>query len=305
MTALARPIVSVVIPCFNHGRYLAEAIGSVASAHFPVQIIVVDDGSTDDTPRVAAGFRNTKYLRQPRAGLAAARNRGLADATGEFVVFLDADDRLLPGAIDMGARTLAARPDCAMTYGRCVMMGPDGATWPTPEQPIVRCGHHTALLRTNLIWMPAMAMLRRSEVERLGGFRGGFDAAADYDLYLRLTRDRDVHDHGELVAAYRQHHGSMSGNASRMLRETLAVMLRNRPEDEALDAVWHEGYRNWQEFYGTRLVEEIRASVHEGDASVATQRALTLLRLAPHVFTRELVKKTRMAVLRRASYSSR
>lgn len=297
MTVMSRAVVSIVIPCFNQGRYLADAIGSATSAQFPVQIIVVDDGSTDETGDVAAAFRSVRYVRQPRGGLAAARNRGLAEAIGEFVVFLDADDRLLSQAIEIGARALAARRACAMTYGRCVMMGADGTTWPTPDQPIVRCGHRAALLRTNLIWMPAMAMLRRAEVERLGGFRRGFDGAADYDLYLRLTRDRPVHDHGELVAAYRQHPASMSGDAARMLRDTLAVMLRNRPSDETLHAVWREGYRSWQDFYGTRLVEEIRGHVRSGDLRAAGRRALTLARHAPHVFARELVKKSRLAPL--------
>jgi glycosyltransferase involved in cell wall biosynthesis len=305
MTMTSRPIVSVVIPCFNQGRYLAEAIDSAISTHFPVQVIVVDDGSADDTAAVAGRVATVKYVRQVRSGLAAARNRGLAEATGEFVVFLDADDRLLPGAIDIGGRTLAARPQAAMTYGRCVMIGPDGATWPTPEQPVVRAGHHAALLRTNLIWMPAMAMFRRADVDRLGGFRRGFDGAADYDLYLRVTRDRDVHDHGQPVAAYRQHASSMSVDAARMLRETLAVMLHNHPADEALDAVWREGYRNWQEFYGTRLVEEIRADVHHADPLAAARKALTLVHFAPHVFMRELVKKTRVSLLRRASYPGR
>src|SRR5947207_4499749 len=217
MTTVARPLVSVVIPCYNQAAYLADAFRSVVSRDFPVEIVVVDDGSTDDTHAVAAEFASVRTVQQGNRGLSAGRNRGLAESRGAFVIFLDADDRLLPGAIDIAARALVAHPDCAMAYGRCVMMGPDGAAWPTPEPPSVKSGHHVALLRTNLIWMPAMAIFRRGPLMQAGGFTPGVDGSADYDLYLRISREHPLHDHGQLVAAYRRHAASMSGNAGRML----------------------------------------------------------------------------------------
>jgi glycosyltransferase involved in cell wall biosynthesis len=267
------------------------------SREFALEIVVVDDGSTDGTAAVAAGFPHTRTVRQPNRGLSAARNRGLAESTGELLIFLDADDRLLPGAIDTAVRALLAHPDCAMAYGRCVMMGPDGETWPTPEPPSVRSGHHLALLRTNLIWMPATAIFRRSALAGAGGFSPGVDGSADYDLYLRISRDHPIHDHGQLVAAYRRHAASMSGNAGRMLRETLAVMGRHRPHgDPALLEVWRDGYRGWQDFYGTQLVEEIRRHVRGGESSIAVRKSLLLARLAPAVFARELARKTRITL---------
>jgi hypothetical protein len=162
---------------------------------------------------------------------------------------------------------------------------------------VVPSEHYRAFLRTNPIWMPAMAIFRRDWVVRAGGFAAGFDGAADYDLYLRTARDRPIHDHGRLVAAYRQHPDSMSRNAERMLRETLAVMNRNRPDHgvELLDA-WRDGYRGWQDFYGTHLVEEIRCQLRQGGHSVATRKALTLARLAPTILRRELARKTRVAL---------
>ena len=108
-------MISVVIPCYNQGRYLEEAVTSAVSGPHRVEVIVVDDGSTDETPQVAARHPGLRYVRQDNRGLAAARNRGLAESTGDLVVFLDADDRLMPRGLDTGARALAAHPNCAMT----------------------------------------------------------------------------------------------------------------------------------------------------------------------------------------------
>lgn len=294
MTRAARALVTVVIPCFSRAQYLSGAIGSTAAGDFPTEVIVVDDGPTDAAAGwIASDFPGARYIHQPNRGLAAAKNRGLASASGEFVIFLDPDDRLLTGAIDAGARALSARRDCGMAYGRAVMMGPDGAIWRAPEQPAVRSGHHAALLRTNLIWMAAMAIIRRDALDRAGGFRPGFDSATDYDLYLRLTSRYAACDHGQLVAAHRGQSESASGDAARLLRDTLVVMRRNRPRDRLLQTAWDEGYRNWQEFYGTQITEEIRTHVRARQAWPAMRKSLTLGRLAPHVFVRELAKKTR------------
>ena len=156
--------------------------------------------------------RSGTFVRQNR-GLAAARNRGLAESSGDLVIFLDADDRLLPDGIEAGVRALASNPGCALAYGRCVMIGPDGTEWPTPQQRRVLSGHHAVLLRTNPIWTPAMAIFRRHALLEAGGFAEGFDGSADYDLYLRIARTYPVHDHGAPVAAYRRHEASSSGSA--------------------------------------------------------------------------------------------
>ena len=299
--AAPRPHVSVVIPCYNQAHFLADAVRSATARTARVDVIVVDDGSTDHTAVVARALRDVVVIRQHNGGLAAARNRGLHAALGDYVIFLDADDRLLPGAIDTGVRALAANPGCAMAYGRCVMMAADGQLWPTPEVPTVRSGHHAALLQTNLIWTPAIAIFRRQAVVAIGGFRQGFDGAADYDLYLRLSRDGAIHDHGGTVAGYRRHPASMSGRAGRMLRDTLAVMQGNRPEpDAALCGVWRNGYRGWQDFYGTQLVEEIRAHVSGRAFAEAWHKSLTLARLAPRVFMRELGRAMRARYAGRA-----
>jgi glycosyltransferase involved in cell wall biosynthesis len=290
------PDVSVVIPCYNHGQFLADAIRSVTAGTRCVEIIVVDDGSVDGSAEVARAFTEVRYVRQSNQGLAAARNRGLREARGLFVVFLDADDRLLPGAIETGAAALESHPLCCMAFGRCVMMAPDGTFLPTPDQPRMEAADYRQFLRHNPIWMPGMAMFRRTDVELVGGFAQGFDGAADYDLYLRLAAARPVHDHGALVAAYRRHDGNMSRNASRMLRDTHAVMSRRRPDDPHLLSAWREGRRGWRGFYGIHLVEEIRAHVHHRQVLPAVVKILTLVRWNPSLALHELIRRMRTAM---------
>lgn len=289
------PDVSVIIPSYNHAAYLPHAIRSTRGSAHRVEVIVVDDGSTDDTSQVASRFEDVRVVRQDNRGAAAARNRGLAEARGRFIIFLDADDVLRPGAVDIGAGALEEHVDCAVAFGRCVMMAADGTVLPTPEQQRIETDHHAALLRRNVIWMPAMAMFRRDALECTGGFRPGFDAAADYDLYLRASRVFPVHDHGQIVAGYRAHDSNMSRQATRMLRETDAVMRQNRPRADArLIAAWRDGCRRWREFYGTHLVEDIRVHVREGHLLAAVRKAIILARYRPSIVVRELSRKARV-----------
>lgn len=284
-----RPLVSVVIPCHNGASVLAGAVRSAVARAARVQVVVVDDGSTDGTAAVARGL-DAILVRQPQRGSAAARNRGLQVATGGFVIFLEPGDRLLGCAIDTGVRALNSRPGCAMAYGRGVLAGADGDLLSAPEVPLIRAGHHAALLRTNLIWMTALAIFRREAIDRAGGFHQGFDEAADYDLYLRISRDASVLDHGLLVATCGRPAGSTIDRTQRMLRDTLEVMRRNRPDlHTPLHGAWREGYAGWQDFYGTHLVDEMRSHVRGRALANAWGAALALLSLAPWVFARSLV----------------
>src|SRR5688572_32861418 len=104
-------MISVVIPCYNQAHFLGDAIGSVqAQTVADVDIIVVDDGSTDDSAEVARRL-GARVVSQPNQGQGAARNHGLRYATGEYLVFLDSDDRLLPHAFELGLRHLTERPE--------------------------------------------------------------------------------------------------------------------------------------------------------------------------------------------------
>jgi glycosyltransferase involved in cell wall biosynthesis len=296
------PLISVVIPCYNQGHFLADALASVApSDQKDVEVIVVDDGSEDDTARIAGAFPATRCVTQANSGLSAARNRGLQESRGRYVVFLDADDMLAPAALDIGAAELAAHGRAAFVFGRCRMMAFDGSLQPTPEHPRIEGAHYRELLKSNYIWMPAAVMFRAEAIRRAGGFDTSVNAAADYGVYLRIARSHPIVDHGRLVAYYRKHDGNMSGNASRMLQESLAVLRRERPfveGDPELLAAYYGGWRMWQDFYGTELVNEIRSHVRDRQWRRALRKGATLAWLHPGGLRHHAVRKVSLSLRR-------
>lgn len=255
------PTVTVVIPCFNQGHFLVEAIDSVYTQSVaPTELVIVDDGSTDDTAAVAKRYSQARYLVQPNLGLARARNRGLRAARGEFLVFLDADDRLRSSALEAGLHALAANPRVALTYGRCQRIDVKGRPIPTAVPPPLGRDPYASFLRQNPIWTPAVAMFRRAACGEALQFDPAVNASADYELYLRLARCCEIREHSAIVAEYRQHGGNMSGDAALMLRSTLRVLKAQRrylDTPERLRA-YREGGRAWRVLYGEQVVERVR-----------------------------------------------
>jgi CTP:molybdopterin cytidylyltransferase MocA len=180
----AFPLVSVIIPSFDSARFLDDAIRSVlAQTYAGFEIIVVDDGSHDNAAAVVQRYPGVVYLRQANRGLSAARNAGLRRSRGACVVFLDADDRLMPDALAVGLAELAADPAAAFVSGACRRIEFDGraayadAPWAVPTD------HFLALLRNCYIWAPAAAMFRRVALSWAGPFDESLSESADYDLY--------------------------------------------------------------------------------------------------------------------------
>jgi len=254
--------VCVVIPCYNHAHFLGEAIASaLAQTHGARRIVVVDDGSTDGTVEVATRY-GVRCLRQPNRGLPAARNAGLSVADEPYVVFLDADDRLLPGALAAGVAALAPRPEAAFAVGRNRRIDVEGRPLPSPSRPRVDADHYTSLVRRCWITMPAAVTYRRSALLAVGGFDETFRHAEDYELYLRLTRRYPIVDHHEEVAEYRQHGDSLSRNAESMLVATLRGLRGHRPGRRATPE-HRAAYRARENavWYFDRLLDKIRADL--------------------------------------------
>ena len=260
---MTSPPVSVVIPCFNQGRFLREALESVrAQTVRPCEVVVVDDGSTDDTAEVAEAFPGVVYVRQANRGLAEARNRGITATTGEYLVFLDADDRLRSDALSVGLEALSTRPACAFTFGRCTRIDERGEPLHTVAPPLIEGDAYAALLRNNPIWTPAVAMFRRSACAPWLRFEWTLSAAADYDLYLRIARRAPIHGHDRVVADYRLHGTSMSADPALMLASTVRALraqrryVRAHPERRR---ACEEGLRSYRHHYGQLVVSRIRS----------------------------------------------
>lgn len=278
-------LVSVVIPCYNQAHFLPEAIESVlAQTHPHHEIVVVDDGSTDNTQEIVSRYPGCRCVRQPNAGLAAARNTGIRRSNGDYLVFLDADDRLLPGALQVGLDVLRAHPECAFVSGHYRHIGVDGAHLPTPDLPCVTEDHYGALLRTNYIGMPATALYRREVFEHVTGFDASVAGCEDYDLNLRITRRFPVHCHEDVVADYRRHGSTMSGDLPTMLTGAMTALRHQRryvlDDDEHL-AAYQDGLRFWRDYFGTPLVRQVATQLGAGEWRRSLPGVVALARYHP------------------------
>ena len=253
------PLVSVIIPCYNMARFLGEAIESVLSqTYLTFEILVIDDGSTDHAEEVADSYASVRYFRQENQGPSAARNFGASRCNGQFLVFLDADDRLLPDALKWGVKSLSDSSGCAFVSGRYRLIDGAGSGIPTwteirqgdesgivsfgweliesdgsvsrrwvVEQPVER-DHYSALLQRNYIEMPSTVMYRQTIFVQVGGFDCSLRAAEDYDLFLRIACRYPVTCHNYVIAEYRQHDTNTTRDKGAMLVGALQVLDRQR-----------------------------------------------------------------------------
>lgn len=279
------PLVSVIIPCFNHGRYLGDAIESALKQSYRrLEIIVVDDGSTDDSSQIARKYSDVRLINQENCGLSQARNAGLEASRGDYLVFLDADDRLLPGAVEAGSNCLDCRPDCAFVYGYYRLMKPDGVAMSSSQGRCPKEEPFLDMLRSNYIGMHATVMYRRTVFDSVEWFDTSITACEDYDLYLRITRNFPIYCHGKLVAEYRQHGSNMSCDAGLMLKTSLRALGSQRKYirgNRQAQTAYKAGMKNWQEYYGKKLLKVVRSSAEAREWKKVLKGLYTLLRYYP------------------------
>jgi hypothetical protein len=278
------PLVSVVIPCFDQAHYLHEAIESVlAQTHPELEIVVVDDSSEDNTREVAARYPGVRCISQVRCGVAAGRNLGLTQSEGEFVVFLDADDRLLPRALEVGIEALERRPDAALAAGACRDIAGDGQPLPSKEQPLVERDHYPSLLRDSFIWSGSAVMHRRGALEAIGGFNEVRRAADDYELHLRIARRFPILCHHEVVTEYRRHGSNQTRDPALTLASELSVLRSQRASlrGAAERAARRAGIRRARSEHGKTLAGEVRSHLQNRRWGKAWSRGLLLARWDP------------------------
>jgi glycosyltransferase involved in cell wall biosynthesis len=289
------PTVSVVIPCYNQARYLPEAIRSVrAQTQQPIECIVVDDGSTDATSEVAAEL-GAHVIHQVNGGVSAARNAGLFAARGELVVFLDADDVLLPAALARGSRALATQPEAAAGVSRCEVMDEQGTFVAARHHDVEPSNLYRGWLLSNFVWTPGAAMFRRAALAELGGFCTDYGPAADYALYLRLARDGRIAYLPGYSVRYRQHAAAMSRDPALMLRATqLALRREGRDAPRWARGDIKRGQRAWRNWYGEQIVHQVRAAWHARQWNAGhTNAVLVLLWHCPGLVLQHASRKLR------------
>jgi glycosyltransferase involved in cell wall biosynthesis len=289
--------VSIVIPVYNQERFLARAIESALNQSWSdCEVIVVDDGCTDGSPAIMARYAGIRIIRQANRGLAAARNAGLATSRGEIVIFLDADDRLWPDAARTGVELLGTHPEAMMVFGHCRLVDEEGMPLPTNLRS-VEAHSYDELLRDNPIWTPAMVAFRRQVFDTVGGFDEAISPAADYDIYLRISRRFPLASHSAVTVDYRQHDGNMSRDPVLMLDATLAVLRAHQPQglgDPQRVLAHAEAVRRWRYCYGERLINRFRTALRDRAWRTVAVSAFHLLRLYPAGVRHHLLKKARL-----------
>lgn len=276
-------LVSVIIPCYKQAHFLGEAIESVqAQTHQQYEIIVIDDESPDNTAEVAGRYSNIRYFRQRRQERSAARNRGLRESTGDFVVFLDADDRLLPHHFQTCLDAFHATPKAGLVCGDYQWFGRETATHHHDCRP--RPDHYGALLRSNFIGPPHTVMFRQDVVLRLGGFAPNLKSCEDQDLYLRVARHHPMYCHHTVIAEYRwhdqqtsRHWDVMLQSAMQMLQSHIDVVAGHPPYERA----WEEGLERRQHMYGDPLMWAMVSAARQGNWSRTMNYLAVLLRYYP------------------------
>jgi glycosyltransferase involved in cell wall biosynthesis len=250
-------------------------------------VIVVDDGSSDDPGSVVSRYPNVRFVRQPNQGLAAARNTGWRAARGRYVVFLDADDRLLPEALAFNLQRFDERPECAFACGGYYYIDADGRHLSSPPLRLIGEDAYGSFLEGNWI-MHGAVMYRRDRLEEVGGFDARLSCCEDYELYLRLSRRYRVAAGSDLIAEYRRHSSNMSLNLPHMLDTVLGVM-RGQSQYVQDNAQWQRafktGIRGWKSTYVEKQVSHALILARESGLRQIPWRATTeLFGLVPVAF---------------------
>lgn len=220
----ATPSVTAVIPTYNYGRFLGEAIESVLRQTYPaLELIVVDDGSTDNTPDVAGSYGNRiRYIRTANQGVSAARNAAIALAKGDLIALLDADDRWQPRKLERQVAIFGNDVAVGMVHsGSRIFDGETNATL-CEIIPEAAVDFHEMLAWCG-ISLPS-TVVPRKVFEEVGGFDCRYSGAADWEMWIRIAAKYKVVGCQEVLVDYRMHGNNMSGKAIEHYQDCMAVL---------------------------------------------------------------------------------
>lgn len=202
--------ISIIMPCFNVSAHISESVGSaLGQTFYNIELIIVNDGSTDKTLQILHRISDPrlKIISQQNRGVSAARNRGLAEATGDYIAFLDSDDAWSPDCLKKLYNALQSEPEAVLAYCGWQNVGlPGGRGEPYVPPDYESHQKLESLLRT-CPWPIHAALTRRSAIEAAGGFDEHFSNAEDYGLWLRITLFNRIVRVPEVLAFYHFHEG--------------------------------------------------------------------------------------------------
>lgn len=264
------PRISVIIPTYNYGEYVHRAIDSVLGQSFrDFEIIVVDDGSTDNTKEIIEKhFRNkVEYYYQENSGAPSARNQGLGFSKGEYVVFLDADDRLMKNALKTRYRFLQSHPDYDWVYGAALYQNDNGQdvsrffsnNFASSNK---RQGYILPYLLLGELIPLCSVMLRRKLVQKLGGFDTNLSCFQDYELWLRVAAQSKIGFVADCNVTVLIHEGSISRSKGDGYRSILKILTD--AEVKFPEVIERLGY-SWRKRLSRIMAERARHLVNAGE----------------------------------------
>jgi glycosyltransferase involved in cell wall biosynthesis len=290
-TGRAHPTFSVLIAAYESAGFIHDAVQSALDQEPPpLELIVGDDGSTDDLAGALAPFGTAvRVVRIEHAGEAAAKNAAAAAATGHFLAFLDADDRFLPGRLAAIGQLAAEEPDLDVITTDAYLVH-DGRVLDRcygPGHAFAPADQRSAILRTNFVL--GLSAVRRSRFVEVGGFDTSVLYTTDWELWIRLIFSGSrVGIVPKPLAEYRLHGASMSARRAAMSRGRLDTLARAAARSDLSDgerAILEETRRREQ----ARLAREmLKQELSNGTRSSARRRALRLLVSADQPFATRL-----------------
>ncbi|MEQ1772391.1 MAG: glycosyltransferase family 2 protein [Burkholderiales bacterium] len=218
------PLVSIVVPSYNHGRYLKEAIDSILSQNYKaLELIVIDDGSTDNSREILAAYGEQFHWElQENQGQVATLNRGWLMSKGALIGYLSADDLLLPGAVGAAVDCFRQHPEAVLSYSDFNLIDPDSAVVRRVVAP--ECSYRDMVVKMLCPPGPG-AFFRRSAFEKAGLWHTGYKQMLDFEYWLRLGLHGSFVRIPQALAAYRVHSGSQSFAATSAIRPEEPVKI--------------------------------------------------------------------------------
>jgi len=222
--------ISIIMPCYNSAAHVAASIASaLGQTYTDIELILVDDGSVDDTLEVAAGFEDSRLriVSQKNRGVCAARNRGLAEAGGGYIAFLDSDDSWDPGCLEKLHRSLCRQPEAVLAYCGWQNIGLPGGRGVPFVPPDYEGPDKAETLFINCRWPIHAALTRRVAIQEAGGFDERFNTSEDYLLWLKIGVKHKIVRVPEVLAFYHFHNNQQATGDRAHLARNHWLVQRN------------------------------------------------------------------------------
>ena len=274
------PKISVVVPCYNQGKFLSEALDSVLAQTLQEwECIVVDDGSTDNSADIAKAYcakdNRIRYVYQENAGPSAARNKGVSLTSAPLVFFLDGDNVILSELLGLGVEHMEQHTDCILYYTKGEYFGSRHGEF------ILNYTSYRDLLVANSI--DCLCIVRRTDFERVGGFDEGLFGYEDWEFFIRLLYHNDtIYKEPQILFKYRCNGSPSSVNYQAKARN-----------DEKTMYIYNKHIEKYAEYYGTpfHVTHEYNRIAKELDGILASKTyKVGKMILAPLAFVKRFLK---------------